>query len=200
MVPPSPIHEPATKHRLSVVLAFVGSLALPFVTGCDAGDLPEPRTGESPPQAGAPAEEGSVEAMEAYSQYSAAGTFQVTVTPRDDEETPEGMALGHSILTKELHGDLEGSAEGAMLTALTPEEGSAGYVAIELVRGTLNGRSGTFLLQHHGLMDRGAQDLSITVIPGSGTGELEGIRGTMSLDLTGAERGYELRYTLPDGE
>ena len=170
MVPVPRSHESAARHRLPVALAFLGALALPFMTGCERGE------------------------------HLATGTFQVTVTPQDTDETPEGMTLGHSILTKELQGDLEGSAEGAMLTALTPEEGSAGYVAIELVRGTLNGRSGTFLLQHHGLMDQGVQNLSITVIPGSGTGQLQGIRGTMTLDLTEAERGYELRYTLPGGE
>ena len=162
--------ESAARHRLPAALALLGALTLPFLTGCEPGER------------------------------LATGTFQVTVTPHDTDETSEGMTLGHSILTKELQGDLEGSAEGAMLTALTPEEGSAGYVAIELVRGTLNGRSGTFLLQHHGLMDQGVQNLSITVIPGSGTGELTGIRGTMTLDLTEAERGYELRYTLPGGE
>jgi hypothetical protein len=84
-----------------------------------------------------------------------------------------------------------------MLTALTPVEGSAGYVAIERVRGTLHGRRGTFLLQHNGLMDRGAQQLAITVIPDSGTDELEGIQGAMTIAIEGGTYSYALVYTLP---
>ena len=86
-----------------------------------------------------------------------------------------------------------------MLTAISPEEGSAGYVAVEEVRGTLHGREGSFLLQHHGLMDRGAQQLSITVVPDSGTGELRGIAGTMTLTIGDGAHAYELTYRLGDG-
>jgi len=83
-----------------------------------------------------------------------------------------------------------------MLTALTPVDGSAGYVAIERVVGTLHGRRGTFLLQHSGLMDRGEQELTITVVPDSGTGELEGLQGIMTISIADGIYSYDLAYTL----
>src|SRR5437588_446218 len=102
----------------------------------------------------------------------ASGTFDVKVTPQAPEDKAEGTTLGRMSIDKELHGDLEGTSKGEMLTAGTPVQGSAGYVAIERVSGTLHGRRGTFVLQHTGTMTRGAPRLSITVVPDSGTGEL----------------------------
>jgi hypothetical protein len=131
-------------------------------------------------------------------QKRAVGTFEVTRTPRESDETPEGIALGRSALEKRFHGDLEGTGKGSMLTAVTTVEGSAGYVAIERVTGELHGRSGSFLLQHHGLMSRGAQDLSIVVIPDSGTGGLEGLEGAMSITIADGTHSYEMIYSLPD--
>lgn len=131
-------------------------------------------------------------------EHRAVGTFEVVLVPRETLEHPGGAELGRTSLEKRFAGDLVGTASGTMLTALTPVEGSAGYVAIERVEGSLQGRAGTFLLQHHGLMDRGAQSLAIEVIPDSGTGELEGLRGTMTLSFENGGRGYELRYSLTD--
>lgn len=126
----------------------------------------------------------------------ASGTFEVTVTVAETEETPEGHTLGRSTLEKRFHGDLQGTGRGQMLTALTTEEGSAGYVAIERVFGTLHDREGAFLLQHSGLMDEGAPILTIGVIPDSGTGGLEGLTGTMTISIEAGRHHYEFRYSL----
>jgi hypothetical protein len=84
-----------------------------------------------------------------------------------------------------------------MLTAMTPVKGSAGYVAIEKVTGTLHGRTGSFVFQHTGTMDHGAQSLSITVVPDSGTGALTGISGTFRLTIVDGQHLYEFEYELP---
>lgn len=100
-------------------------------------------------------------------------------------------------LDKKYHGDLDAASTGEMLTAGTPVKGSAGCVAVERVTGTLHGRRGSFALQHSGTMDRGAPTLSITVVPDSGTGELEGIAGSMSLTIDGTKHSFGFDYTLP---
>jgi hypothetical protein len=100
-------------------------------------------------------------------------------------------------LDKQFHGALEATSQGEMLAARTEEKGSAGYVAIERVSGSLQGCKGTFLLQHSGIMDRGEGQLSIVVIPDSGTGELHGLRGRMDIIITDGKHEYELEYTLP---
>jgi len=99
-------------------------------------------------------------------------------------------------IDKQFHGDLEGTSKGEMLTAGTGVKGSAGYVAIERVSGTLNGRSGTFVLQHSGTMTHGEPHLTITVVPDSGTGELAGLAGTMSILIAGGNHSYDFEYTL----
>src|SRR5829696_470490 len=101
------------------------------------------------------------------------------------------------MIDKQFHGDLEGASRGQMLSAGTNVGGSAGYVAIEHVTGTLHGREGTFVLQHTGTMARGAPSLSITVVPDSGTGALTGLTGTMAIVMTGGTHGYEFDYALP---
>lgn len=100
-------------------------------------------------------------------------------------------------LAKQFHGALRGASQGTMLAVRTEEEGSAGYVAIERVTGSLEGREGTFVLQHSGIMDRGEKRLSITVVPGSGSGALQGLRGTMDIVITEGRHEYELEYSLP---
>jgi Protein of unknown function (DUF3224) len=126
----------------------------------------------------------------------AAGPFDVKVTPQPPE--PGGdPAVGRMVLHKRFHGHLEATSKGQMLTAGTEVEGSAGYVAIEKVDGALHGRRGTFVLQHSGTMTRGAPSLSIHVVPDSGTGELEGISGTMSITTAaGGEHWYDFEYSL----
>lgn len=127
----------------------------------------------------------------------ATGTFDVTLTPESPEEPAEGISLGRMSIDKQFHGDLEGSSRGQMLTALTRVEGSAGYVAIERVSGTLAGRSGSFVLQHNGIMNRSAPQLTITVVPDSATDELEGLTGSMTIEIVDGRHRYEFDYSLP---
>lgn len=122
----------------------------------------------------------------------ATGTFEVQMVPQET-----AASIGRMSLDKQFHGDLEGTGKGEMLAAMTPVQGSAGYVAMELVTGTLHGRTGTFHLQHTGTMDRGAPSLSVTVVPDSGTGQLEGLTGRLNIINEGGQHRYEFDYTLP---
>jgi hypothetical protein len=127
----------------------------------------------------------------------ASGTFDVKVTPQPPDAYADGGSLGRLTIDKQFHGDLEATSKGQMLSAMTPVKGSAGYVAIERVSGTLAGRRGTFVLQHTGTMLRGAPQLMVTVVPDSGTEELAGLSGTMTIDTSGGRHAYEFTYTLP---
>jgi hypothetical protein len=126
----------------------------------------------------------------------ARGTFEVKLTSQEPGDAADS-ALQRLAIAKQLHGDLKGSSRGQMLTAMTPVEGSAGYVAIERVSGTLHDRAGTFVLQHSGTMARGQQQLAIGVVPDSGTGELEGLVGRMIISIADGRHSYEFEYTLP---
>jgi hypothetical protein len=126
----------------------------------------------------------------------ASGTFDVEITPQSSEEG-EGATLGRMSLAKTYHGDLEATGRGTMLTARTAVDGSAGYVAMERVEGVLEGRRGSFVLQHDGLMSGGEQSLTVTIVPDSGTAELDGIRGTMQIVIEDGVHRYELTYELP---
>jgi len=127
----------------------------------------------------------------------ASGTFDVKITPQPADAYADASALGRLTIDKEFHGELTGTSKGQMLTAMSSVQGSAGYVAIERVTGTLAGRRGTFVLQHTGSMSRGAAELVITVVPDSGTDELTGLSGTMTIDTSGGGHAYVLTYTLP---
>src|SRR5579862_3293590 len=128
----------------------------------------------------------------------AKGTFTVDMKPMAEPISVDGVALGRMSLNKRFEGDLSGSTAGEMLTALTPTSGSAGYVAIERFTGTLAGRSGAFVFQHSGIMNQGAQQLSITVVPGSGTDQLQGISGVFKIDIVEGKHFYEFEYSLPE--
>lgn len=123
----------------------------------------------------------------------ATGTFDVKLTP---QSTDESKTLGRMSIDKQFRGDLEGTSTGEMLTAGTEVKDSAGYVAMERVTGTLQGRPGTFILQHTWTMNRGQPSLSVTVVPDSGTGELAGITGTMTIDIGGGKHAYVFDYTV----
>ncbi len=126
---------------------------------------------------------------------TAKGPFDVTLTPQSGGTDP--AAVGRMTLDKAYYGDLEATSAGEMLAVRTAVANSAGYVAIERVTGTLGGRKGTFALQHWGMMDNGAQDLRIAVIADSGTGELTGLSGTMTIDIQpGGKHFYTFNYTL----
>jgi Protein of unknown function (DUF3224) len=127
----------------------------------------------------------------------ASGPFDVQLTP----QAPQGEEAanpGRMLINKHFHGDLEASSKGQMLSAMSPIKGSAGYVAIEEVTGTLHRRRGSFMLQHTGFMNRGTPQLSIVVVPDSGTGELTGLSGSMSIQIAEGKHSYEFEYTLGD--
>ena len=126
----------------------------------------------------------------------ASGSFDVTLTPQSTNAEGDGTPLARLSLDKRFHGDLEATSVGEMLSAMTTVKGSAGYVALERVTGTLAGRSGSFVLQHTGLMNRGAPQLSIIVVPDSATGELEGLTGSMSIDIEDGAHRYAFEYGL----
>jgi hypothetical protein len=127
----------------------------------------------------------------------AVGPFDVKLAPLTLDDKDAGPTLGRMSITKQYHGDLEAAAKGEMLVGGTVIEGSAGYVAMERVTGKLHGRSGTFLLQHSATMAHGSQQLSITVVPDSGTGELTGLAGKMNVIIAGSKHSYDFEYTLP---
>jgi hypothetical protein len=127
----------------------------------------------------------------------ARGTFDVNVAPLPLSYDGGDAKCGRFSLTKQFHGDLDAAGNGEMLAAGDAASGSAGYVAVERVRGTLGGRRGAFALQHSGTMNGGAQSLAIAVVPGSGSGELAGIAGTMKILVDGGRHSYEFEYTLP---
>jgi hypothetical protein len=134
----------------------------------------------------------------------ATGPFEVKIVPQTPDGKFEDATLGRMTIDKQFHGDLEGTSKGQMLTGMTAIKGSAGYVAIERVTGTLKGKTGTFILQHTGTMNRGTPNLSVTVVPDSGTGELEGITGKMNI-VIGADgqpnyHSYDFEYTLPNSK
>lgn len=126
----------------------------------------------------------------------ARGTFEVNVSQQAPEEKVGDPTVGRMALDKQFHGDLEASSKGQMLAVGTDVKGSAGYVAMERVTGTLKGRTGSFALQHSGTMTRGTPSLTITVVPDSGTGELAGIAGSMSIVITDGKHSYDFEYTL----
>ncbi|MGA7057378.1 MAG: DUF3224 domain-containing protein [Terriglobales bacterium] len=127
--------------------------------------------------------------------HHARGTFTVKMLPL----TPApAEGISRFSIDKEIHGDLEATTKGEMFSAGDPKSGVAGYVAIEVVTGTLAGKHGGFALQHSGTMDQGGRKLSVIVVPGSGTGELKGISGTFDIQIANGQHSYDLEYKLPE--
>jgi hypothetical protein len=158
-------------------LVILFGLTLAGLAVCDGADV---RAGES---------------TQKEATMIARGTFDVKVTqqPQDDSA---GGPFGQLFLDKQFHGDLKAASKGQMLAAGTAVEGSGGYVALELVTGELNGKRGSFILQHKGTMRKGVYTLSVTVVPDSGTDELTGIAGAMKIIIEGSKHSYEFEYTL----
>jgi hypothetical protein len=125
--------------------------------------------------------------------HHAKGSFTVTITPQDS--APDA-AVARMLLYKEFHGDLEAIAHGEMMAAHEPLTGAGVYVALDRVTGTLNGRSGSFLIAHRGIRNADGQELSIVIVPGSGTGQLTGITGTVGIEIVGKEHFYNVEYEL----
>ncbi|HEX4577259.1 MAG TPA: DUF3224 domain-containing protein [Edaphobacter sp.] len=136
---------------------------------------------------------------EAVLSLHATGPFEVKIDPQAADEKAGGAAIGRILLDKQFHGDLEATSKGTMLAAGTGAKGSSGgYVALEIVTGTLKGRKGAFILQHTGIMNRGNPSLTVTVVPDSGTGQLVGLAGKMTINITDGKHFYDLEYTLPE--
>ena len=127
----------------------------------------------------------------------AKGEFVVKLSPLAFEGQADGSKIGRMSIDKTISGDLVATTKGQMLSALTEVKGSAGYVAIERVEGTLKGKKGSFVLQHTGTMSQGSPSLSVTVVPDSGTGELIGLAGQFNIIIAGGKHSYEFKYTLP---
>lgn len=123
----------------------------------------------------------------------ARGIFEVTLTP---QPSAGADPVGQMSIAKHFHGDIDATSVGQMLAVRTAIDDSAGYVALERVTGMLHGRDGTFALQHNGLMARGVQQLNIVVVPDSGTGDLTGLAGAMTLEIVDGQHRYDLAYTL----
>ncbi|TLX21699.1 DUF3224 domain-containing protein [Thermomonas fusca] len=128
----------------------------------------------------------------------ATGEFEVTRIPQEELEIGEGATIGHSRFEKRFRGGLEASSVVHMLALMSPVQGSGAYVAIERIEGTLDGRRGSFFAQHNGTMDRGKPSLDVTVIPDSGTGELEGLHGRIRIDITDGKHYYTFDYDFRD--
>jgi hypothetical protein len=123
----------------------------------------------------------------------AKGSFDVTITPQDS--APDAT-VARMLLYKEFHGDLEAIAHGEMMAAHEPLTGAGVYVALDRVTGTLHGRRGSFLMAHRGIRNADGQELSIVIVPGSGTGQLTGIAGTVGIEIAGKEHFYSVDYEL----
>ncbi len=126
----------------------------------------------------------------------ASGMFEVKLTPQADD----GQTVGRMVIDKQFHGTLEATSKGQMLAVGTAVEGSAGYVAMEQVTGALDGRTGGFVLQHSATMTRGTPQLSIAVVPDSGTDQLVGLAGRMNIKIADGKHEYDFDYSLPDAE
>jgi len=127
--------------------------------------------------------------------HHAHGTFTVKVQPLSPAPA-EG--LSRFSIDKEIHGDLEATTKGEMFSGGDPRQGVAGYVAIEVVTGTLNGKHGSFALQHFATMDQGGPKMQVIVVPGSGTGELKGISGAFTIKIENGQHFYDFDYALPE--
>ncbi|WP_165226820.1 DUF3224 domain-containing protein [Aquisphaera insulae] len=128
------------------------------------------------------------------------GSFEVKMSPQAPAEGVGDPTVGRMALDKVYSGDLEATGKGEMLATRTDVPGSAGYVAMERISGTLCGKSGAFSVQHAGLMNRGTPSLTITVVPDSGTGELAGLAGTMAIRIEGKAHFYDFEFTLPQDD
>jgi len=126
--------------------------------------------------------------------HHAHGTFTVDVRPL---APPPAEGLSRFSIDKQIHGDLEGTTEGEMFSGGDYRLGAAGYVAIEVVTGVLQGKRGTFALQQMATMDANGPKMNVIVVPGSGTGELKGISGTFTITIANGQHSYDLEYTLP---
>jgi FlaG/FlaF family flagellin (archaellin) len=172
------MHFLANQKNVSRQLLLQAMCLLLFLAASAVGQTPTPSTKDTP-----------------MTQH-ATGPFDVKVTHQD--ENSADPLLARMTLDKQYHGEIEATGQGQMLTAGTAVKGSGAYVAIEKVTGTLKGRTGSFVLQHVGTMTQNVPQLTIIVVPDSGTGQLEGITGKMIITIApGGKHSYDFEYTLP---
>ena len=130
--------------------------------------------------------------------HQAKGRFEVKATRQPPFETSDGIVMARTHFDKQFEGDLIAESFVEMMSVGTPTPGSAAYVALEKVTGTLGGKSGCFAMAHLGLMTRGAPTLTITIVPDSGTGELVGLRGSFTIDIRGGQHFYTMEFSFAD--
>ena len=128
---------------------------------------------------------------------TAQGTFEAKTTPMPPDEATAATSIARYSLDKFYRGEMEGASAGEMMGVGNPATGTAGYVAIEQFTGTLHSKTGSFAMQHSSWMDNGTFSINVRVVPGSGTAELEGIAGTLTIMIAGGQHSYSLEYTLP---
>ncbi len=128
--------------------------------------------------------------------HSARGTFEVVMGGEPPYLEQDGLTLNLNFVHKEFSGGMDGTSEAQMLAAFTATPGSAGYVAMEHFTGSVDGKQGSFVMQHSGVMHKGDAQLSVTIVPDSGAGELAGISGTMKIDNDEGGHSYVLRYEM----
>jgi uncharacterized protein DUF3224 len=163
-------------------LALVAATILVAATGHAADERP----------AGSPASKGKT--MEQHAE----GTFEVKVKPLPEDEKVEGLKVARFGFDKQWKGDLAGTSKGEMMATGSGDQGAGGYVALEQVTGTLKGRSGSFAAVHKGTMQGGAFDLLVEVVPGSGTGQLAGLTGRVTITIAEGKHSYRIDYALPE--
>jgi hypothetical protein len=130
------------------------------------------------------------------SSMNARGSFEIKMSAQPPFDVVEGVSLSRVMFDKVFAGELAATSKVEMLAARTPVTDSAGYVAIERIVGTLAGRNGSFVVMHMGTMTRGVSALSLTIVPDSGTGELDAIAGTMKIEIVEGKHFYEIEYSL----
>ena len=131
-------------------------------------------------------------------QFHATGTFVVKMSPQTVHDEVLGLTVSRLSIDKQFHGDLQATSKGEMLAARSAIQGSASYVALEKVTGSLQGRAGTFVLQHSGTMTRGVPQLFVTVVPDSGTQQLLGLSGQLAIDIVDGKHLYDFDYSIAD--
>lgn len=179
-------------------LSRLGRLAVPCLLAVGIGFPAQAQNpADSKPPAAQTTSESTPRGASMSEQHQIKGTFDVNLTPQAPDEGHEASGIGRLLLDKTFQGELEATSQGQMLAFRSPVEGSAGYVAMETVTGSLGGRRGSFVLQHSGTMSAGSQHLDLHVVPDSGSEELQGLAGSMSIIIEEGQHFYEMEYTLP---
>jgi Protein of unknown function (DUF3224) len=181
------------KERMCLSALFSVITACLLLTAC--AQAPNAASNSAPSSAPIPAVIKEIKTM-SNTPYTARGTFEVKLVPQPLHHADADKQQARMSIDKQFSGELQAVSQGEMLSAMTAVKGSAGYVAIERVTGTLHGKSGSFVLQHTGVMNRGAPQLTVNVVPDSGTGQLVGLKGSMTIDIKDGTHFYAFAYSM----